>query len=230
MNGISKFWYDITSVLHIYRNLCNFCPSYREFSRYHLNIFQFNTDTHAVSWKTNALISENPNFKYHVEFHSFCNPLWHCMFILLTRPLTIFSWHNSLWSNYNRDIWLILNVEKGSSYDLHVWTWVTLKINREEISLCDAEAHSFQSRGKFSPNLLNVCTTAQEYAGTKIRSLKENEVGNLREMVLMKYQLLSGKMFQNLCPPRSLNTSFRTRSCEENLYWLANEIQNSVCI
>ena len=56
MNGISKFWYDITSTLHIYRNSVDFCPSYIKYSKYHIKFFfQFNTDTHAVHRMTQMI-------------------------------------------------------------------------------------------------------------------------------------------------------------------------------
>jgi len=55
MNRTSQFWYAVSNVLHIYRSLRNFWHFYRQWSRYHITVCQFNTATHAVNWLTKII-------------------------------------------------------------------------------------------------------------------------------------------------------------------------------
>lgn len=49
----------------------NVWPSYTEWSRYHITVYQVTTATHAVQWLTQMFQFDKCKFKYHAESQTF---------------------------------------------------------------------------------------------------------------------------------------------------------------
>ena len=165
-------------------DLRNFWPSNRQWSWYHITVYQVKRATHAVHWLTPMLwVRKVPisNTTLKVNYsESHCGIV--CLHFLLRHYNCLPDTYNLLQATEHTVIWWLQCAWNESRYQLDVWTGCKSKIIQNSMQLVWRWITFLPKSDIFLfLHIFSVCTTPQKYVVRILGYQGENEVGNLTE-------------------------------------------------